>query len=211
MTPTAVGLDLSLTGSGIASSLGWCEKVGQGDITTKPLDQRIALVGDLAEQVLVLVGRPTIVCVEVPAFSRAGGGVLERSALWWLIVRSLHVRRITVVEIFNQQRMRYATGKGAANKGAIVDAVARRWPQFETGGDDNLADAAVLAAMGADWLGHPLAPMPATHRLALDKVRWPEGLSATDGVAGGSGEGQGTPKAPDRPTSADTYATTGGI
>lgn len=135
-----------------------------------------------------------MVCIELPAFSRAGGGTLERSSLWWLVARSLRRREVPVAEVFAQQRMTYATGKGSAGKGAIVDAVARRWPQFETGGDDNLADAAVLAAMGADRLGHPLAPMPLTHRKALDKVRWPESL-----------------RPPVPPPAADTWNQVGGL
>jgi Holliday junction resolvasome RuvABC endonuclease subunit len=174
--PTVIGLDLSLTGSGVASSNGWCERVGITDVTTRSLGERIVAVDYLVNQVITLVARPALVCIEVPAFSRAGGGALERGSLWWLIARRLHHDEIPVAEIFNQHRMRYATGKGSASKGAIVDAVARRWPQFETGGDDNLADAAVLAAMGADWLGLPLAPMPATHRKALDGVKWPDAL-----------------------------------
>lgn len=179
--PIAVGLDLSLTGSGIASSAGWCERVGRDDITTLPLDERLAAVDELAARIVLRTGpheyRPMLVCVEAPAFSRSGGGVLERSALWWTVVRRLRHREIPVALVPIQSRMRYATGKGAAGKGAIIDAVARRLPMFETGGDDNLADAAVLAAMGADRLGVPLAPMPAAHRLALDKVTWPDGLS----------------------------------
>lgn len=35
-------------------------------------------------------------------------------------------------------------------------------------------DALVLAAMGADHLGQPLTPMPATHRTALNGVQWPD-------------------------------------
>jgi Holliday junction resolvasome RuvABC endonuclease subunit len=176
--PVAVGLDLSLTGSGVASSLGWCERVGASDITTMDLDDRLAAVGNLVGKILDLTGGggrwPEVVCVEVPAFSRSGGGVLERSALWWNVVAALRRREVPVVEIYIGQRMRYATGKGSASKGAVIDAVARRWPQFETGGDDNLADAAVLAAMGADWLGAPIGAVPATHRKALDGVEWPE-------------------------------------
>lgn len=175
MTPTAIGLDLSLTGSGIASTGGWCETVGAKDITTQDLDDRLDAIDALVDSIVVLVGRrASIVCVEIPAFSRAGGGTLERSALWWQVVRTLRRREVPIAEVPIQARMRYATGKGSASKGAIIDAVARRWPQFETGGDDNLADAAVLAAMGADWLGHPLALMPQTHRNALDIVRWPD-------------------------------------
>jgi crossover junction endodeoxyribonuclease RuvC len=176
--PVVIGLDLSLTGSGVASSNGWCERVGISDVTTRSLGERIVAVDHIANQILLLVAKPTMVCVEVPAFSRSGGGALERGGLWWQVVRRLHRAEIPVAEVFNQHRMRYATGKAMASKGAIIDAVARRWPVFETAGDDNLADAAVLATMGADWLGHPLAPMPATHRKALDGVRWPDGLSA---------------------------------
>lgn len=196
MNPVVIGIDPSLTGSGIASSNGWCERVGLPDVTTKSLGERIVAVDYLVNQVITLVARPALVCIEVPAFSRAGGGALERGSLWWLIARRLHRDEIPVAEIFNGQRMRYATGKGAASKGAIVDAVARRWPQFETGGDDNLADAAVLAAMGADRLGVPLAPMPATHRKALEAVRWPDdALSTLQADQNGSAEHSASPEA----------------
>jgi Holliday junction resolvasome RuvABC endonuclease subunit len=178
MTPTVIGLDLSLTGSGVASTNGWCERVGLPDITTKSLGERIIAVDYLVNEIVRLTGHPDMVCIEIPAFSRAGGGALERGSLWWLVVRRLAGREIPVAEVAIQHRMRYATGKGAASKGAIIDAVARRWPVFETGGDDNLADAAVLAALGADRLGHPLAAMPATHRKALDGVHWPLDVDA---------------------------------
>jgi hypothetical protein len=213
-TPTAVGLDLSLTGSGIASSAGWCEKVGTKDITTKPLTERLTAVDDLVDRIVLLCRNADLVVIEVPAFSRAGGGVLERSALWWLVVRRLWVGEVPTAEAFNQHRMRYATGKPQADKGAIIDAVARRWPQFETGGDDNLADAAVLAAMGADRLGVPLAAMPATHRKALDGVRWPDGLIEPYAAQEGSVVGQSAPephRTSERPTSAAVFAAIGGI
>lgn len=176
---TSIGLDLSLTGSGIASSAGWCERIGAKDITKLPLPERHTAVDELVDQIVPLCRQAAIVVVEVPAFSRSTGGALERSALWWLVTRRLWIAEIPTAEAFNQHRMRYATGKPQADKGAIIDAVARRWPQFETGGDDNLADAAVLAAMGADWLGHPLTPMPHTHRKALDGVRWPDSPAHT--------------------------------
>lgn len=173
-TPRVVGLDMSLTATGIASSLGWCRCVGRSKITTAPLLVRMAAVGELVDAILRHTGSPDLVVVEVPAFSRSGGGALERDALWWLVVRALIGRGIPVAEVFNQQRMRYATGRGRADKGAIVDAVARRWPMFDTGGNNDLADAAVLAAMGVDHLGHPMAVVPMSHRMALTGVRWPD-------------------------------------
>ncbi len=169
-----IGLDLSLTGSGIASNLGWCDVVGQKDITTMPLDGRLHAVDRLAEQILTLTQQPDLVVIEQPAFSRAGAGSVERHALWWLVVRSLRSREVPVAEVTARGRIRYATGKGAGTKNVVVDAVARRFPHFETRGNDNLCDAVVLAAMGADHLGAPLAAMPATHRAALDAVRWPD-------------------------------------
>jgi Holliday junction resolvasome RuvABC endonuclease subunit len=207
MTPIVVGLDLSLTGSGVASSLGWCERLGRDDVTTKPLDERLALVESLAREILGRVAMQTaLVCVELPAFSRSGGGVLERSALWWHVVRRLRQREIPVAEIPIQARMRYATGKGMASKGAVIDAVARRWPMFETAGDDNLADAAVLAAMGADRLGAPIAAVPATHRKAIDGVRWPDPLSAPSRLQHGVADYRSTPKPSETPTEAEALA-----
>lgn len=174
--PRVIGLDVSLTATGIASSLGWCKTVGRSDVTTAPLLVRVGQVGDLAESILRHVGRPELVVIETPAFRALGGGVLERSALWWLVVRGLIARDVPVAEVNPRTRMRYATGKGQASKLAVVDAVARRYPLFLTYGNDNLADAAVLAAMGADRLGAPIASVPKTHRVALDAVTWPLGL-----------------------------------
>lgn len=171
---SVIGVDPSLTGSGIASSAGWCELVGAKNITKMPLADRVAAVEGLVAKILVLVGDPHLVVIEVPAFSRTGGGALERAALWWLLVRSLWSHEIPTAEVYNQTRMKYATGKGAAGKDAIVEAVTRRWPAYSTGGNNNLCDAVVLMAMGADQLDIPLAPMPATHRIALNKVDWPE-------------------------------------
>jgi len=169
-----IGIDPSLTGTGIASSRGWVELVGQKDVTKLPLLPRIAAVARLAAEVVQLVGQPDLVVIERPAFSRSGGGAVERHALWFEIVRSLIARQIPVAEAANQHRMRYATGKGSAQKNAIVDAVARRLPLFDTSGNDNLCDAAVLCALGCDWLGHPLAVMPATHRRAVTDMNWPD-------------------------------------
>ncbi|SCL21646.1 hypothetical protein [Micromonospora inyonensis] len=177
--PKVVGVDLSLTGTGIASNLGWCQLIGETGITTRPLDERLDAIDRLTRDILIAIGGgsgrwPALVAIEIPAYSRSGAGQHERSALWWRVVRNLRRREVPVAEIPIQARMRYATGRGRALKGAVIDAVARRWPGYETKGDDNLADAVVLAAMAADHLGHPLAPMPAAHRAALDAVTWPE-------------------------------------
>jgi crossover junction endodeoxyribonuclease RuvC len=191
--PVVIGLDTAIgsmdsTGTGIASSNGWCEAVGYPDRRDKkrpfsnlPHSERLLALIQLASHIALNIGKPDLVVLELPAPSRAGGGSHERAWLWWEMYRRLTLADIPIGLMTPNHRMQYATGKGSASKSAVVDAVARRWPAWQTAGDDNLADAVVLMAAGRDWLGHPLAPVPQTHRVAVTKATWPE-LTAT-GVA----------------------------
>jgi hypothetical protein len=97
----------------------------------------------------------------------ATGGLFERGYIYFSLLRALFERNIPVLLIPPSVLKVYATGKGNAGKGAMIDAVARRFPMFETGGDDNLADAAVCAALAAALVNCPLAKLPATHLAAL--------------------------------------------
>lgn len=177
-TPTVIGIDTSLTATGVASSLGWCDLVGYTDkknpITKLPHPARIAALTALATDVCSLVGTPDLAVIETPAYTRSGGGAHERGWLWWDIYRRLTSRDVPIALMTPNQRMLYATGKGSGGKGGVIDAVARRWPAFETGGNDNLADAVTLMAAGIDALGHPLAAMPAANRAALNAIAWPQ-------------------------------------
>lgn len=183
--PSVIGLDLALgsaqsTGTGIASSLGWCESVGYPDrkkkgreLSNLPHPERLHALVRLREAITTEIGRPDLVVMELPAPSRAGGSSHERAWLWWEVYRWLSGGGIPVALLTPNQRALYATGKGNAPKNAVVDAVARRWPMWDTGGDDNLADAVVLMAAGRDQLGHAIADMPKANRAALDKAVWP--------------------------------------
>lgn len=177
-TPTVLGLDTSLSATGIASSAGWCHTVGYTDkknpITKLNHAARLAAMHTIRRGVIHNIGHPDLVVIETPALSRTGGGSHERGWLWWEVYSYLIDAEIPVALMDPRQRMLYATGKGAATKSAVVDAVARRWPEWATGGDDNQADAVVLMAAGRDWLGHPLAVMPQAHRAAVEKAIWPE-------------------------------------
>jgi crossover junction endodeoxyribonuclease RuvC len=178
-TPRVVGIDASLTGSGIASTAGWCTTIGAPGVTTLPVAERADAIKTLAAKILLELGTPDLVLIEGPSYSSKGGGGHERSGLWWWIVERVASWETTAIaEVPPSLVKKYATGKGQAKKEQMVDAVARRFPWFETKGDNNQVDAVVLAAMGADYLGTPLAPMPATHRSALDKVAWPEAAVA---------------------------------
>ncbi|MFD8384292.1 hypothetical protein ACFV2X_38220 [Streptomyces sp. NPDC059679] len=184
--PTVIGLDTSLTATGIASSRGWCEVIGykrprskDPGITQLPHAERLAAMRDLLDQVTTAIGCPDLAVMELPAPSRSGGGAHERGWFWWEIYRHLTTSYIPVGLLTPNQRGLYATGKGQAGKGAVVDAVARRFAAWSTEGDDNAADAVTLMAAGLDWLGHPITPMPKTHRAAIDKAVWPDLTGAT--------------------------------
>ena len=167
-----VGLDLSLTGSGIAFPSGHTQVVASKGSATASLDDRAKRIGKLVEEILDVVEGTDLVVVEAPAFSRTQGSQHDRSGLWWLVVMGLHWSKVAVAEVAPTARAKYATGKGNAGKDEVIAAVVRRFPTF-TGSNNNAADALVLCAMGLDHIGQPLVDMPALHREALDKVRWP--------------------------------------
>ncbi|MFG2276732.1 hypothetical protein ACGFNY_44115 [Streptomyces chartreusis] len=184
--PVVIGLDPSLTGTGIASSNGWCEAIGykrprakDPGITQLPHAERLNAMKDLLAQVRKTIGCPDLAVMELPAPSRSGGGAHERGWFWWEIYHYLTSSYIPVALLTPNARALYATGKGTAGKGAVIEAVTRRFPAWSTEGDDNAADAVVLMAAGRDWLGHPITDMPKTHRAALDKATWPTLPGAT--------------------------------
>jgi Holliday junction resolvasome RuvABC endonuclease subunit len=178
--PVVVGIDPSLTGTGIASSNGWVHVTGykkprakDPGITQLPHAERLTAMRDLLARITTTIGYPDLAVMELPAPSRSGGGAHERGWLWWEIYRTLTTNYVPVGLLTPNARALYATGKGTAAKGAVIDAVTRRFPDWTTEGNDNAADAVALMAAGRDWLGAPITDMPKTHRAALDKATWP--------------------------------------
>jgi crossover junction endodeoxyribonuclease RuvC len=188
--PRVVGVDTSLTGTGLASSEGWCRVTGYVDKTKKhpisklPHQVRLGHLNALLDSLMATIGRPDLAVMEGPSLRSVGGGGHERAWLWWRVFERLVDHGTPVAIMPPAQRIQYATGKGAGSKTVVMDQVARRWPQWETGGNDNAADAVVLMAAGRDWLCRPICAVPQTHRKALDKVAWPD---AIDGALLGTG------------------------
>ena len=186
MKPTVLGLDLSLTATGLSDGVTTWLLPSRGK-SGDDLATRGRRLSAIRSAVLLWARDVHLVVIEQPAYSRQTGHMHDRSGLWWLVVADLLERAVPVAEIAPSALKKYATGKGNAGKGAIVDATARRFPDVDTGsGDDNRCDALWLAAMGLEHLTGS-GCVPAAHRAALQAVRWP----AVHGHAGGSMAMQG--------------------
>jgi hypothetical protein len=174
--PRVIGLDLSLTSTGLSDGSSTWLITSKGTKTATLDDRRGRLMALCEDAVCACIGAALVV-VEGPSFGQARqGGQHDRAGLWWLVVADLGER---VVEVPPATLKTYATGRGNASKDEVLAAVVRRYPTVDVG-NNNEADALVLAAMGARHLGHPIDDLPQTHLRAMTKVAWP--TLANEGV-----------------------------
>lgn len=182
---TAVlGLDLSLTGTGLAAvtSDGGFTVITEGSTgkrgdTLADRDRRLA---DLARRIGLFVqdwDDYAIAVIEGPSVMSQGGSNWDRAGLWWLVVQQLDPARTAVAAPSTVKK--WSAGKGSADKAAVAGGVTRLWPEFECA-NDNEADALALASMGAQRLGMQLFPKRAHHSDALLKVEWPAFIRERD-------------------------------
>lgn len=170
------GLDISLTGTGIATRGGTTRIPTTGRRRDTVLQRRTRMK-HITDTVLTEIGTVDLACVEGPSHHSVGGSVWDRGGLWWLIVDSLCARDIPVAVIPPTSRAKYATGNGGSRKTAVLDAAQRRYGAVLDSDDE--ADALVLRAMGLDWLGEPLAVVPEGHGVALAGCQWPDREAVT--------------------------------
>ncbi|MEU3160040.1 hypothetical protein ABZ753_21665 [Streptomyces griseoincarnatus] len=171
------GLDISLTGTGVAT-LGGTTRIPTKGSRADPLLERNTRLKHITTRVLEEVGTVNLACVEGPvSYTTPGGSTWDRGGLWWRIVAALLERDIAVAVVPPTSRAKYATGSGTSRKTAVLEAAQRRYGAIlET---DDEADALILRAMGMDWLGLPLAEVPDGHRAALAGVQWPDREAVT--------------------------------
>jgi crossover junction endodeoxyribonuclease RuvC len=168
MTSRVVGLDLSLSSTGVASPAGLERlKPPRGMVGCPRIQWITRAATSYAADLYVIEG---------PAYSRQlGAGHHEAAGLWWAVRAELWQRDIPVAIVTPGGLKKYATGRGTASKDQVLAAVIRRYAHMPISGNDE-ADAYVLQAMGLDYLGHAPLPVPQSHRVALDGATWPENL-----------------------------------
>lgn len=169
MRNKVIGIDPSLTGTGIAAITG-CDT-----ITVKFDGDELHRLRAIIVAVLDACYSADLVVIEGLSLASRTGKHAERAALHWMLRDQLDRNRIPAAIVPPTCRARYATGKGNAGKDAVMIACVQRLPLMVT--NNNEADAAVLLAMGFDHLGEPLAPMPVHHRSALAGCAWPDQLA----------------------------------
>lgn len=173
----AVGIDLSLTATGLA-------RVDTGDrlvievatVVSKPgpdrmrLTDRAARLDAVTTAVVEFTADADVAAIEGPALAaRNAGSGHDRSGLWWRVVQTLLDSGITVVQIAPSTRAKYATGSGSAGKDKVLLAVERRWPNAIVA-NNNEADAVALVSIAARLAGAPIEDsMPAANLAALTK------------------------------------------
>lgn len=170
-----VGLDLSLTSTGVVivdGGVAVTRLVRSSGAKSATLTQRAVRIDRLASSIVAGVPFGALVVVEQPAYGQTTGSHHDRSGLWWLVTRALILGGWTVVEVTPGGLKKYATGKGNASKDTVLAAVVKRYLDIDVT-DNNIADALVLAAMGARHLGTPIEQsLPLANLSALDAVRW---------------------------------------
>lgn len=186
------GLDLSLTSTGMATvELGgpapaWSVRTsGRKGSRNETLVQRKERLRAIQHDAVQHLLHCAVVLIEGPSHGSVGGSAHDRSGLWWLTVDELVSIGVVVVEVVPAHIKIYATGNGGTAKGqgpeggakakqTVMSSAIYRYGQHVQITVDDEADAVVLAAMAARYMGSPIeSSLPETHLRAMDKVAWP--------------------------------------
>lgn len=121
--------------------------------------------------------------MEGPSLGSQWGDQWDRAALWWGIYSALAAKKVPIAVVAPKTRAKWATGKdvegnGNSKKNVVFSAVKDEWEDVRPHiRNDDIADALVMAAMGALKLGDPLPIQVRPWRVkGLEAVAWPEGV-----------------------------------
>ena len=157
-----IGLDLSLTATGICTSDG-------ATAVIKPRtkgDTRLAEIRDRIR--IAAAGYHLAVIEDLPTHAKAAGitGMVHGAVR--VALQDLAVPYVTVPPATLKK---FATGRGNADKTGMAIAALKRFDrEFR---DDNECDAFWLRAMGMHAVGLALGPLPADQVEQLSRVAWP--------------------------------------
>jgi crossover junction endodeoxyribonuclease RuvC len=179
-----VGLDLSLTGAGIA-----VEHEGQVEVSVEgakgrdgePVTVRHRRIIDqsakIATYITSISAQVDLVVTEGPSYSSKGGKPHDRAGLWWRTIGYFLDRGVEVVVVEPTLLKRFGAQTGNASKLTMIAKAIKRYPDVEIV-DDNAADAAFLLEIGRRLASYgrtagsldDLPPLAAVSQKALDDI-----------------------------------------
>jgi len=175
---TVIGLDLSLTNTGIAH-ITWNDDEVMASIQraqskgskTDTWEARSVRILNLANEIQKRTLPAALVVVEGPSFSSVSVSSHDRSWLWGKVFDRMMLNGVPVVVVPPASAKKWATGKGNADKDDMMLAAARMWPALDEIKNDT-ADALALAGIGMQLLGGPCPfPVHAYRSAVVDKLR----------------------------------------
>lgn len=161
----ALGLDLSLTSTGLAAMVdGRLARVH--NIKTKGTNadrypQYLRRIRGIANEIRWWIedigsdfGPVNLAIIEAPSYGSRNGKPHERAGLWWEAYSNMHDAGIDIVALAPTTRAKYITGSGKADKAKVLEEAAWKYGELVT--NDDIADAAGMAAMASRALGLPV-------------------------------------------------------
>jgi len=161
--PNVVGLDLSITATGICMKDG---KVVTDKLPAKYGDRRLKMVAD--DVAYMCDGVDLAVIEDLPTHAHGAGitGMVHGAVRVELLRMGVKYALVPPATL-----KKYATGKGNATKAEMAVALYKRFG-LELA-DDNQVDAFWLRCAGLDALGFAPVVLPEVQRSVLGKVEWP--------------------------------------
>ena len=172
--PKVVGVDPSLTSTGLAvihHGSAQCYTIRPGGLRDH---ERLAYLG---KKVASWCEGADLIVIEGGAYA-AKFQAFDLGGLFWVLTHYLWIKDMRYAVVPPACLKKYVTGSGGgakASKDRVLAAAINRFGGTQIDGNDQ-ADALGLAAMGADWLGFPIAQMPVAHRQVLATIKWPAHL-----------------------------------
>ena len=160
------GIDLSLTSTGVAqiadSTLTTCRVTSSGH-TDDSLQQRFDRQTIVTDRLLELAKGSDLVVIEGLFTGKNAGHLIDRAGLWWRVSGSLLLWDIPVLVVPGTSAKLFLTGKGSADKGSMVRAAGKLWPDWEPSSSSRVedeADAIALVSVGLALVAQAAGTVP---------------------------------------------------